>query len=81
MTVTPVNGSSPVKFWQVVVGQLPWVLTIFALGTWYVSKFDARLFNLERAVARIEVRQEQAQAEELSNLKDEVLRLRKALKP
>ena len=72
------NGKT-LKLWQVVVGQLPWFLTLLALGGWQMAKFDSRLQTLERATARIEARQEADQAEKLQELKEEVARTRKAI--
>ena len=71
------NGPT-VKLWSLVLSQVPWFLTILALGSWSASKFDMRLVSLERAVTRIEGKIDRDAAEKLEALKQEIERMRKA---
>ena len=75
------NGNGPVtlRLWQVLLGQVPWYLTILALGAWQASRFESRMGALERATARIEARQERDATEKLEEMRLEVERLRKAV--
>lgn len=67
--------------WEAFLSSLPWIISMVALGGWFASQFNARLTNVERAVTRIEMRQESAQAEAFQELKDEVSRGRRAKTP
>ena len=73
------NVDKNLKLWQILVGQLPWFLTVLALGAWYTSRLDARLVALERSMARVEARQELAQIEKLEDMRQEVERMRKVV--
>lgn len=70
------DGSPTLKLWQIVIGQVPWFLTILALGAWQASKFDTRLAGVEGSVKRIEAKLEQAQAEKIQEMTEELRRLR-----
>lgn len=75
------NDSPPrptVELWKIFVGQIPWVLTILALGAAWAARMDARLTVLERSVNRIEVRQQAAADEQLRDLTEEVKRFRRS---
>lgn len=73
------NGPPTVRVWQVLVGQLPWFLTVVALGGWWAARFEARLSSVEASTARIEARQQRASDEKLEDMRAEVERLRKTV--
>ena len=71
------NGTvATLKLWQVLVGQLPWFITVLALGGWYAAKMDARLVALEHSTARIEARQEADQADQIRGMKEQLQRMK-----
>ena len=82
MTEKPITNAG--RFGISLISQIPWVISMLLMGAWYASKIDSRTLavevrvaNIEAAVQRIEMRQQNMTDDHLQQLEAEIERLRK----
>lgn len=73
------NDSPGPKFLQNLLGQLPWVISMLALGVWFASKYDSRMAALEARQADLQAWRVSVEAQQRAEVNERMNEMQRTI--